>query len=74
MITNINLEKMKKVLDKLEKREYKKLEKEQIECVKNSYDPDKDEWNQEHFNRCDGDVTAGKLDILEEVKKKLEII
>jgi len=64
---------IKKIIYKIEKRELKKLEREQKECVKNVYDPNKDEWNKKHFNRCDGDVTAGKLDILEELKKKLKI-
>lgn len=64
--------KINQIINKLIKREFKKLEKENKECVKNAYDPKKDDWNKEHFNRCDGDITAGKLDILEEIKKKLK--
>ncbi len=59
-------------IKKIREKEEKKLEKEQKECVKNSYDPTSDTWNKKHFNRCDGDVTAGKLDIIDEILKKLK--
>ncbi len=54
-----------KNIKQLEK-EYDKASK---KCSDNAYDPEKEEWNKEHFNRCDGDVIAGKLDQTEEIVK-----
>ncbi len=70
-IKKANLAKVGEVIDKLYEREFKELEKVQKKCVENSYNPEKDEWNHEHFNRCDGDITAKRLDILDELKQKL---
>jgi len=50
----------------------KEYEKESKKCVENAYDPKKDDWNKKHFNRCDGDVIAGKLDQTEEIVKMIE--
>lgn len=57
-----------KTIKQLEK-EYDKAGK---KCVDNAYNPEKDEWNKEHFNRCDGDIIAGKLDQTEEIVKMIE--
>ena len=52
-------------------REY---EKESKKCTKNAYNKKVDDLNPKHFNRCDGDITAGKLDQLNEIMNIIKIL
>ena len=63
---------MIKSIEQLEK-EYKKASE---KCVDNAYDPEKEEWNPEHFQYCEGDTIARLLDqtnaILDLIDKMLK--
>ena len=47
-----------KSIEQLEKEYEKASEK----CVDNAYDTDKEDWNPEHFQYCEGDILARWLD------------
>ncbi len=60
---------MKSKIKEIRKKLENKLVRAQKDCVQNAYNEKKEEWNQEHFEYCEGDLICSKLDLLDELEK-----